>query len=267
MSDRRPVSTAERTEPTNPAEQPILARQMAAYINALDVCVGRTITEVGCGRGAGTAMLAEVAQTVIAVDWDAACLERNRAERTDDVVTFVVAEVPPLPPVALRADVVVCFQMIEHLRDPVPLLQALHDAVLPGGAVLLSTPNAAESLSPNPYHLHEFEGPELQAVLERIFDRVTMYSVLGDEVFQRYWAANKAYVQRVMRLDPLGLNRYIPANMKRWLFDTASRVMRARLQADTSTHCATIGPENFHFKEGLHPGALDFYAVCLRAKA
>ena len=267
MSHAKPAATAERTEPTNPAELPILARQMAAYVNALDVCAGRTVTEIGCGRGAGTALLAEVARTVIAVDYDAECLAQNREERTDDVVTYVLAEVPPLPPVALRADVVVCFQMLEHLRDPAPLLRAMYDAVLPGGAVLVSTPNAAETLAPNPYHLHEFTGEELQAMLEQVYDRVTLYSVLGDEVFARYWAANKAYVRRVLRLDPLGLHRYVPLALRRRLFDAASRVMRRRLQADVATPGPPIGPENFRFAPGLEPGALDFYAVCLRAKA
>ncbi len=267
MTDAKLAATAERTDPSNPAEAPILARQMAAYVNALDLVVGRTVAEVGCGRGAGTALLAEVATKVIAIDYDARCIEANRAERDDDVVTFVVAEVPPLPPVALRMDVLVCFQMIEHVADPRPLLEAMREAVLPGGAVLLSTPNAEESLSPNPYHLHEYRGPELQAVLESIFDRVTLYSVVGDTVFQRYWMANKERVRRVLRWDPLGVNRYLPARLKRRLYDLASRRMRARLQEDHTTRAADITPENFQFVPGLVPGALDFYAVCIRETA
>lgn len=267
MTQPKPAATAERTDPANPAEGPILARQMAAYVNALDLAVNRMVVEIGCGCGAGTALLAEVAKKVIAIDYDAACIEQNRSERDLAAVTFVVAQVPPLPPVALRADLIVCFQMIEHLADPTPLLRAMYDAVLPGGAVLISTPNAAESLSPNPYHLHEYRGEELQTVLEGIYDRVTLYSVLGDELFAQYWQANKARVRRVLRWDPLGVNRYLPAQVKRRLFDLASRRMRRHLQQDTATHAADITAENFRFEPGLVPGALDFYAVCLRANA
>ena len=267
MSPAKVAATAERTDPTNPAEQPILARQMSAYVNALDLCLGRTVVEIGCGRGVGTALLAEVASKVIAIDHDAACIARNREEQSDEMLTFVVAEVPPLPPVALRTDVMVCFQMIEHLRDPGPLLQAMHDAVLPGGAVLIGTPNAAESLSPNPYHLHEYTGEELEGALETVFDRVTMYSVLGDDTFQQYWEANRAHVRRIMRLDPLGLHRYIPQKLRRRLFDVASRRTRTWLQSAVPASCTDITPDNFRYEPGIVPGALDFYAVCLRAKA
>lgn len=265
MTAPKSAATAERTDPTNPAEGPILARQMAAYTQALDLVVGRMVAEIGCGRGAGTSLLAETAEKVIAIDYDPACIALNIQEQTSDRVMFVVAEVPPIPPVGLRVDVMVCFQMIEHLADPTPLLHAMHDAILPGGVALISTPNREESLSQNPYHLHEYAGEELQAVLERIFDRVTMYSVLGDALFQQYWAANKARVRRVMRWDPLGLNRFLPGTIKRRLFDAASRRMRTRLREDASAHAAEITPRNFSFEPGLVSGALDFYAVCLRA--
>ena len=267
MKRDRPAATAERTDPTNPAEAPILARQMAAYVQALDLAVGRTVAEVGCGRGAGTGLLAEVARKVTAIDYDAACIEQNRAEQDNEVVTFVLAEVPPIPPAALRVDMVVCFQMIEHLQDPQPLLKALYEAVLPGGVVVISTPNAEESLSANPYHLHEYTGPELQTVLESIYDRVSLFSVLGDDVFERYWLANKARVQRVLRWDPLGVNRYLPARLKRRLYDLASRRMRRQLQEDSRARASEITPDNFRFEPGLLPGALDFYAVCVREQA
>lgn len=264
MSKAKAGATAERTDPTNPAEGPILARQLSAYQQALDLCIGRRVAEVGCGRGAGTALLAEVADSVIAVDYDTQVIEQNRRDRAEDNVTYVVAQVPPLPPAAMRVDVVVCFQMIEHVEDPEPLLRAMYDAVLPGGVVLVSTPNKAETLAPNPYHLHEYAGPEFQAVLDKVFDRVTLYSVLGDTVFRRYWEANREYVQKVMRWDPLGLNRYLPAGIKRHLFNTASRIMRRSLHDNPATQAHVITPENFHYEPGVVEGALDFYAVCLR---
>ena len=264
MTAENLARTVERTDPANPAEAPILARQMAAYQQVLDLCVGRRVAEIGCGCATGTVLLAEVAQSVIAVDYDPACIERNRDENTNAEVTFVVAEVPPLPPAALQVDVVVCFQMIEHVADARPLLQAMYDAVLPGGVVVVSTPNTQESLSRNPYHLHEYEGPELQDLLEDVFERVTMYSVLGDTVFKRYWETNREYVRRVMRWDPLGLNRYLPQGMKRRLFNAASRMLRRRLQDDPASQCEAITTENFSFVPGLQPEALDFYAVWLR---
>ncbi len=46
-------------------------------------------------------------------------------------------------PNALRFDGIVAIEVIEHLRDPRHVLETLYEQLLPGGWLLITTPNAA----------------------------------------------------------------------------------------------------------------------------
>jgi 2-polyprenyl-3-methyl-5-hydroxy-6-metoxy-1,4-benzoquinol methylase len=46
-------------------------------------------------------------------------------------------------PAAVRFEGIVCLEVIEHLRDPRTVLSRLYERLLPGGWLLLTTPNAA----------------------------------------------------------------------------------------------------------------------------
>lgn len=71
------------------------------------------------------------------------------------------------------ADLVICADVIEHLDDPVELLQRLRGAVRPGGRVLLSTPDRSrlegrDPIGPplNPRHVREWAAPELRLLVD-----------------------------------------------------------------------------------------------------
>lgn len=79
----------------------------------------------------------------------------------------------PVPDAILARSVVVCCDVIEHLRQPDRLLRKLRGALDVAPAVVLSTPArdltwGAENLGPppNPSHVREWTAAELEALLE-----------------------------------------------------------------------------------------------------
>jgi 2-polyprenyl-3-methyl-5-hydroxy-6-metoxy-1,4-benzoquinol methylase len=101
-----------------------------------------TILDLGCGRGWLAADLADCGQ-VTGVDFSAKSLEIARS-RFAARARFVLAD-PDSPtwglPTDSKFDAVVCTEVIEHVQDAESFANQVRKMLLPGGVLLLTTPN------------------------------------------------------------------------------------------------------------------------------
>ena len=261
------IFSSERTSADDPAEKPIRERQMAAYHRALEYVEGRRVLEIGCGEGIGTSVLAQKAASVVALDYSDEALGVARAKFGADQIEYRRMKVPPVNFPEASFDAVICFQMIEHLAEPERLVAEISRVTSDDGLAILATVNKEETLSDNPYHLHEFTAGELEKLLKSHFGSVEMFGVFGDELFMRYWNSNRKWVSNVMRVDIFNLSGRLPQSVKQPLFDLASRLMRTRLKSGDPELCSRITRENLLFRRDEFDGCLDFFAVCRKAPA
>jgi SAM-dependent methyltransferase len=158
---------------------------------------------------------------------------------------------------------VVCnFQVVEHLEAPARLLAELGAHLVPGGQLVLTTPNRPLSFSENPYHVREYTADELRALLLPFFSAVDVRGVAGNEKVTAYEAARRRRVERLLRLDPLGLRRVLPAPLVRWAFGRLALLVRRQVAQDRAP-VAEIVPEDFR-EQPTADGALDLLAICRR---
>jgi SAM-dependent methyltransferase len=169
------VLTGERTLPGIPDERYWFERHVVAYeLAAARVTAGaRTVLDAGCGEGYGLAMLADAGATrVVGVDLEPPVVAHARAtygrdgSRGGPIVEVHEAELMSLPLVDDAVDLVVSFQVIEHLHDIPGYLRSLRRVTRPGGEVWIATPNrltfTPDSDTPvNPFHTREFTAAEL----------------------------------------------------------------------------------------------------------
>jgi 2-polyprenyl-3-methyl-5-hydroxy-6-metoxy-1,4-benzoquinol methylase len=259
---RPPVFTGERLPGDDPQFRADLARHLAAYHLARPYCFGKTVLDAGCGEGYGTALLAGVAARAVGVDRDRPALVHARARYGRDGLLFVCADLERLGALGCRFDVVCNFQVIEHLEAPERLLRELSERLVPGGELILTTPNRLTSFSPNPYHVREYTAGELAALLGPYFARVDVRGVAGNARVAAYEAARRRQVERLLRLDPLGLRTRLPAPLVRWAFARLARLVRTRM-ARARVPVAEIEPEDF-LEQPTADGALDLLAICTR---
>ena len=103
----------------------------------------RTIVEVGCANGRlGEALKRDrTDRSVIGVERDphAAAIARQRLDAVLEVDLEV--DLPVIDPGSV--DCVVFGDVLEHLRDPLPLLRAARSWLAPGGSIACSIPNIA----------------------------------------------------------------------------------------------------------------------------
>jgi ubiquinone/menaquinone biosynthesis C-methylase UbiE len=142
---------------------------------------GGKVLDAGCGSGYGTAEFGNAA-SVIAMDISADAISHARKSFSRPGVRFLQAACERLPFADESFDLVTTFEVIEHLVSRRELLDEVCRVLKPGGTLLVSTPNKeyyAESRAgsgPNPFHCHEFEYKEFQAVLQAVFPHVRIWT-------------------------------------------------------------------------------------------
>ncbi|MET0452954.1 MAG: class I SAM-dependent methyltransferase [Mycobacterium sp.] len=160
--------TGERTVPGLAEENYWFRRHEVVYQRFADRCADRDVLEAGCGEGYGADLIAAGARHVIGLDYDESAVAHVRARYPRvDMRHGNLAELP-LPDAAV--DVVVNFQVIEHLWDQAQFVDECARVLRPGGVLLMSTPNRI-TFSPgrdtpiNPFHTRELNAAELTQLL------------------------------------------------------------------------------------------------------
>jgi SAM-dependent methyltransferase len=160
--------TGERTAPGIESENYWFRRHVAAYRFAAAATATGTIVDAGCGEGYGSAILARSARSLIALDLDLPTLLHARL--TYGSPRFVQSDLLGMPLADSSADAVVTLQVLEHLGDAEGFLLEIARVLRPGGVLVLSTPNRTTfPAGLNPFHVHEYDAPELARLLRGVF--------------------------------------------------------------------------------------------------
>lgn len=150
---------------------------------------GKTVLDVACGTGYGSALLQQAgARRVVAVDHHAPALAFAAARYPGP--RHVRADALALPFARASFDMVVSLETVEHLSDPVGFVEGVRALLGTGGLAALSTPEPARSDGSNPYHLHEMSLPALEACLDGAsFETLGRWGQFWEPPAGRLWRA------------------------------------------------------------------------------
>jgi len=235
-----------------------VAYRFASQLAARDPRPSR-ILELGSGTGYGTAELAGAAPLVVGVDRIAPDPSARSAGPR-----FLRADLGGIPIASTSFDLIVSFQVIEHLRDPGDYLDAIARILRPGGIVVITTPNRLTSDGENPFHVHEYRCEELREVLGRYFEAIEMLGVGQTAPVARYHDARLRRIRTITRLDPLRLRDRLPRPLVEWLFGRLAILVRKLIASGEGLPDVTLAD----FPIGaVDEACLDLVAVCRRPRA
>jgi O-antigen biosynthesis protein len=172
--------TGERVIPDQ-VDRDLLNEHLARYAFAARLARGKRVLDAACGAGYGSAELAQSASAVVGADIAAEAVAYAREHYRLPNLYFEQASCGGLPHPDAAFDLVVAFEVIEHLRDWREFLLEARRVLAPNGQFIVSTPNKlyyAESRShvgSNPFHAHEFEFGEFRAELSAVFLVVSLF--------------------------------------------------------------------------------------------
>jgi SAM-dependent methyltransferase len=224
--------TGERTLPDVPAENYWFRRHLAVYEWISARVDGLRVIDMACGEGYGSDVLAQVAAEVVGVDANPEAHEHARLRYRRPNLRF---ERDLVETFSTPGDAVVFLQTIEHLQDPVAVLEHFRSlvagsgrgqAVGPveaggiGGTVYVSTPNvltlapAGAPRSDNPWHVHEYRASEFEQLCCGTFSSVQLYGLFHARKLRLHELALRAGWDSVhprLRLTGPFYDRFTPA--------------------------------------------------------
>ena len=149
------------------------------YAFACRFVKGKRVLDIACGEGYGTVALQKAgAAHVIGVDIsEAVCLHARSKYGLD--ARLGRAEQIPLADESV--DVIVSFETIEHVPDISRFLDECVRILVPGGRLIISTPNKAiynsvRGGTQNPYHCSEMTPEEFASALSSRFRDARFYT-------------------------------------------------------------------------------------------
>lgn len=145
---------------------------VARYEFAAGRLAGKRVIDLACGVGYGARILADAGCTVLAIDREPEAVAYGRENYGHPAISWKIMD-------ASRGvilddhDAAVCFETIEHVADPLPMLRALREAA---PVLIASVPN--EAVYPyrgQLYHFRHYTRAEFAALLAEAGWRVTAW--------------------------------------------------------------------------------------------
>ena len=170
--------TGERIVPGS-VDADLLNEHICRYRFARLLVEEKVVLDVGSGVGYGSKILAEKASSVLAVDVSEEAIRYTGEKYAAKNIEMVVGDGQELPLASDSVDVVVSFELIEHLQGQQAHLAEVSRVLKPDGLTVISTPNrifySQENNQANPFHTHEFDFREFLGVLKSVFSSVEIY--------------------------------------------------------------------------------------------
>ncbi len=94
----------------------------------------KSVVEIGCGTGKNTLLLSQIAQTVYAVDFSAAMIEKAKEKVNSVNVTFITADITKQWICSNESiDLITCNLVLEHIKDLSKIFSEASRVLVPGG--------------------------------------------------------------------------------------------------------------------------------------
>lgn len=146
--------------------------QMHRYLMAVPYCKNKAVLDSGCGVGNGSFLLSANAQSVLAIDNNQEAIDFANKYYPNINIKYQLYDV--CKPLNKSFQVIVSFDVIEHLAKPDEYLSVIDQELAADGLLIISTPNknVLQLIYPEPnrHHLSEMTRAELKEKLEKRFE-------------------------------------------------------------------------------------------------
>ncbi|WP_375239492.1 class I SAM-dependent methyltransferase [Aurantibacter sp.] len=217
------------------------------------------VLEIGCGEGYGLDIIIKNTKSLTVIDKSKYTL--NKIKKRYKKVTIINQRIPPLKNLKDNSfDVVVSFQVIEHIKDATLFINEIHRVLKPNGTAYITTPNSKKSIARNPWHYKEYNYSEIKSLIEQKFINYCIKGIKGNKKTDSYYSKNKRSVERLLQLDVFKIQHIIPAFLLKLPYEIVNRFNRARLFKKNNALVNSITLEDYSLDD-YSTDTLDFFCT------
>lgn len=189
------------------------------------------VLEVGCGEGYGSSLISRYASKIIGLDVDDSVITYASKKYGSENCFFEVYDGLKIPYEKDTFDVIVSFQVIEHIKDDINYLSEIYRVLKKNGIFILSTPNKTHRLKPNQkpwnrFHIREYNPQEIENLLKNKFFDVKVWGICGNEEIQRIELDRLKLKLKIVSFDPFNLRNLIPKQISPIIIRTIEKISR-----------------------------------------
>ncbi len=237
-----------------------------AYKKASELVSGNVL-EAGTGTGYGLPWISPKVESILSIDkYDA-----SPFVDTTQYPNLKLKQMRFPPFLGLpdnTYDYVICFQVVEHIREDRFFLQEIKRVLKPGGKLIVTTPNKQMSLTRCPYHIREYTPIQLQKLLADYFPTVDAYGVFGNEKAMQYYQKNKANIEKITQFDIFKFQQWLPNFLLKIPYETLNRLNRLRMHSKHERQLSDISMDDFYVApigerggEEVRSGCIDLFYI------
>lgn len=205
----------------------IYMMHIASYRFVEKICTGRRVLDYGCGSGYGAKLISKIADEVVGVDVSPEAIQYAGDNYRNDNLSF--HQIDPgsqLPFPDGHFDVILSFQVIEHVSDDDSYLREARRLLGQGGILVTITPDRQHRLLAgqkpwNRWHLREYSQEMLVTLISRHF-AIRRNLKMGAE-----WGVAATEMVRYRKTKWLCLPvtlPFIPESVRRFSLDLIHRI-------------------------------------------
>ncbi len=113
---------------------------------------GREVLEIGCSIGGVASLLSERGFQVYASDISKYAVDR--AEKLSPQISFLTFDVQKNIPVKKKFDMIIAFEVVEHLKNPGKAIKNMYTGLKKDGVLVFSTPYPTKWSKGDPTHIN-----------------------------------------------------------------------------------------------------------------
>jgi len=255
-------STAERSSQEDVSIGPIFYQHLAAYEYAQKFAQDKIILDFGCGEGYGAALLAKSAEKIVGLDYSTAAIKKAKQKYVLHNIEFICSDLRKINFENESFDMIIAFQLIEHLAHPEVFIAKAKAWLKKGGIFLLTTPNRRASLVQHPYHFREYTQEELREFLKKHFLKVELFGLQYSALAAQFRQKRLEESQNLLKLDKLRIHRIIPRFLRQKIFDLVAAVLSKKIYLNNQGLTEGITTKDYWVSPEKIDSGIDLVAVC-----
>lgn len=219
----------------------LMMEAMSRYYFALKYCTPQGIVlDIASGVGYGTSILAQKAKMAVGMDINKeviAYAQQNYGKNS----YYLVGDAGDIPFKDGFFDVVVAFEMIEHLKNPTRFLNEVRRVLKKDGSLIISTPNSdvhsPDGNSMSPFHVKEYNFSELNHLIHPFFKQVEFFGQIKSPKAIIAWKSfmvSQTARRSIVFLDIFGLRKLITKQHRENLWKIIGNIFGRRKQEGLS---------------------------------